>query len=85
MRTISATEAARNFSELLDAIERGDIVTVTRGRRPVAELRPPRRRTGRDLRRALSETQPPDAEFEAAVTESLALVVGEVEDPWADA
>jgi antitoxin (DNA-binding transcriptional repressor) of toxin-antitoxin stability system len=31
MRTITATEASRRFSDLLDAIERGDSVTVTRG------------------------------------------------------
>lgn len=34
MRTISATEASRRFSDLLDAIERGETVTVTRGSRP---------------------------------------------------
>ena len=35
MRTMSATEASRNFSDLLDAVERGETVTVTRGNRPV--------------------------------------------------
>jgi antitoxin (DNA-binding transcriptional repressor) of toxin-antitoxin stability system len=32
MRTMTATEASRNFAELLDAIERGETVTITRGR-----------------------------------------------------
>ncbi|MFN8031348.1 MAG: type II toxin-antitoxin system prevent-host-death family antitoxin, partial [Dermatophilaceae bacterium] len=44
MRTITATEAARRFSDLLDAIEAGESVTVTRGNKPIAELRPARRR-----------------------------------------
>src|SRR5882757_661341 len=46
MRTITATEASRNFSDLLDAIERGETVTITRGHHAVAEMRSVRRRTG---------------------------------------
>ncbi len=46
MRMITATEASRNFSDLLDAIERGETVTITRGHHAVAEMRPARRRTG---------------------------------------
>jgi len=46
MRTTTATEASRNFSDLLDAIERGETVTITRGHHAVAEVRPARRRTG---------------------------------------
>ena len=64
MRTITATEASRRFSELLDAIERGETVTVTRGNRPIAEIRPAPRRIGRSLREALVGTEPPD-EFKA--------------------
>ncbi len=37
MRTMTATEASQRFSDLLDAIERGESVVVTRGNRPVAE------------------------------------------------
>ena len=43
---MTATEASRNFSDLLDAIERGETVTITRGHHAVAEMRPARRRTG---------------------------------------
>lgn len=85
MRTISATEASRKFSDLLDAIERGEVVTVTRGNRPVAEIRPARRRTGKDLRAALSETSPPDDQFETDIADALAYVTNERADPWADA
>ncbi|MFI5840346.1 type II toxin-antitoxin system Phd/YefM family antitoxin [Catenuloplanes sp. NPDC051500] len=85
MRTISATEASRRFSDLLDAIERGETVTVTRGSRPIAEIRPAPRRTGRDLRAALSEVSPPDDEFERDVAEALTYVSSDRTDPWADA
>jgi prevent-host-death family protein len=85
MRTISATEASRKFSDLLDAIERGESVTVTRGNRPVAEIRPARRRTGRDLRAALAETSPPDDRFESAIAEALTYVSNDRTDPWAGA
>jgi prevent-host-death family protein len=83
MRTISATEASRKFSDLLDAIERGETVTVTRGNRPVAEIRPAHRRTGRDLRAALAETSPPDERFEAEIVDALTYVTNEPVDPWA--
>jgi prevent-host-death family protein len=85
MRTMTATEASRNFSDLLDAIERGETVTVTRGNRPVAEIRPARRRTGRDLRAALMEIPPPDVRFEADIAEALAYLDEDRADPWAAA
>ncbi|MEN2738191.1 type II toxin-antitoxin system prevent-host-death family antitoxin [Microbacterium sp. X-17] len=84
MRTISATEASRRFSELLDAIERGETVTVTRGNRAIAEVRPARSRTGRDLAAALAGIVPPDDEFEAAIVDAVAALDGGA-DPWADA
>lgn len=85
MRTISATEASRKFSDLLDAIERGESVTVTRGNRPIAEIRPAQPRTGRDLRAALAEIPPPDDQFASDVAEALTYVNEDRADPWADA
>ena len=67
VRTLTATEASRQFSTLLDSIEAGDIVVVTRGNRPIAEIRPVTRRTGQDLRTALEEIPPPDEKFIADV------------------
>lgn len=60
---MTATEASRRFSDLLDAIERGEIITITRGNHPVAEIRPARRRTGADLRAALADIPEPDERF----------------------
>lgn len=85
MRTITATEASRNFSDLLDAIERGEIVTITRGNHAVAEIGPARRRRGADLRAALDEIPPPDERFTESIAAALALLTSEGNDPWADA
>jgi antitoxin (DNA-binding transcriptional repressor) of toxin-antitoxin stability system len=85
VRTITATEASRGFSDLLDAIERGETVRITRGHHPVAEIGPARWRTGADLRVALAGVPPPDARFAAVVADALALVTTEERDPWADA
>ncbi len=85
MRTMTATEASRNFSDLLDAIERGETVIITRGRLPVAEIRPAKRRTGADLRAALEGIPPPDDRFADDIASALALIVNEGGDPWAGA
>ncbi|WP_019631116.1 type II toxin-antitoxin system Phd/YefM family antitoxin [Actinomadura atramentaria] len=85
MRTMTATEASRRFSDLLDAIEHGETITITRGHRPVAEIGPARRRTGADLRAALTGTAPPDDRFEADVDAARDLLTTEENDPWADA
>lgn len=89
MRTITATEASRRFSDLLDAIDQGETVIVTRGNRPIAELRPARSRTGRRLREALARIPPPDDRFESDITDALALIrndalSNQTADPWAD-
>jgi prevent-host-death family protein len=82
---MTATEASRKFSDLLDAIERGETVTITRGNQPVAEIGPARRRTGADLRAALTDVPPPDDGFATDISTALALLTPEGNDPWADA
>jgi prevent-host-death family protein len=85
MRTMTATEASRHFSDLLDAVERGERVTILRGSHPIAEIGPAHRRTGADLRTALEGTPPPDESFARDISAALAMVTSEVPDPWADA
>ena len=85
MRTVTATEASRHFSDLLDAVERGETVMIMRGSRPVAEIGPARRRTGADLRAALADTTPPDDAFARSISEAMSMVTSEESDPWADA
>ena len=85
MRTMTATEASRKFSDLLDAIERGETVTITRGHRAVAQIGPARRRTGADLRAALAGIPAPDDRFVDDIAGTVALLTTEGTDPWADA
>lgn len=81
---MSATEASRRFSDLLDAIEAGETVRVTRGNKPIAEIRPARHRTGRDLRLALADLDAPDEQFIGNVVEAIASLSQEVPDSWPD-
>ena len=85
MRTMTATEASRKFSDLLDAIERGETVTITRGNHAVAEIGPARRRTGADLRSALADIPVPDAGFADDIATAVALLDTDGGDPWGDA
>jgi prevent-host-death family protein len=82
---MTATEASRHFSDLLDAVERGETVTILRGSHPIAEIGPAHRRTGADLRAALKGAPPPDEDFARNISAALAMVTSEVPDPWADA
>jgi antitoxin (DNA-binding transcriptional repressor) of toxin-antitoxin stability system len=79
---ISATDAARGFSAMLDAVEAGERFTVLRGGRPVAEVGSPRVHTLGALRQALAPfSADPDW---AATTESvLAAANTPLQDPWA--
>ena len=37
-KVMTATEVARNFSDVLDAVVNGDEITITRGNKPIAVL-----------------------------------------------
>jgi len=84
MRTITATEASRGFSDLLDAVERGETVMVTRGSRTIAQIGPASVRTGRDLRAALAAVARLDDDLEADIASATSLLTEEG-DPWAGA
>jgi prevent-host-death family protein len=82
MRTMTATEASRKFSDLLDAVERGETFTITRGSRAVAEIVPARRRTGATLRAALADIPPPDDRFADDIASAVDLLSTEGGEPW---
>jgi prevent-host-death family protein len=66
---VSATEAARNLSDLLNRVRyRGERFTVVRGGEEVAEIVPAKQGSGvtlRALRRALAALPAPDDDFAA--------------------
>lgn len=81
MRQVTATEAARRFSELLDSVENGreSFVVVRRGR-AVATVGPAVGSTGRDLKDVLTRNRP-DAAWADELHE-LRESVGSETDPW---
>lgn len=62
MITVTATHAARNFATILDAVEHGETVVITRDGVPVGRLAPERRNTADRLKAALREN-PADPGF----------------------
>jgi antitoxin (DNA-binding transcriptional repressor) of toxin-antitoxin stability system len=54
-KTMTATEVARNFSEVLDLVEAGGEVEITRGKKVIARLSGQEQLTGKGLLRAVSD------------------------------
>jgi len=87
MRRISATEASRSFSRVLDQAEHdGESFVIERNGRPVAELRPaPKRSTVADLLEFLREAPLPDADFRGDMLDIIERSSRDIaRDPWAD-
>jgi antitoxin (DNA-binding transcriptional repressor) of toxin-antitoxin stability system len=59
MPDVTATDAARNFADLLDAIEhRGEHFTIVRRGKAIAHLEPMNRGLGSDVKALLSRHRP---------------------------
>ena len=68
MKDVTATEAARNFSALLDAIEhKKESFVVRRGGKAVARIGPASMSSGAELKKLLREG-PPDPDWERDLT-----------------
>lgn len=62
MKQLSATDASRRFSEVLDDVERaGESYIVVRHGRPIATIGPATGGTGKALKEALRAHRPDDA------------------------
>jgi antitoxin (DNA-binding transcriptional repressor) of toxin-antitoxin stability system len=85
IRSISATEAARSFSELLDRISyRGESFVIERGGEPVCEMShvKPLRFTGADLLSLLYALPKPDSGYWDALAEATKQRETVPESPW---
>jgi prevent-host-death family protein len=74
MDTITLAEAKAHLSELVDRIEAGDSIDITRRGKPVARLTPPerpRKRIDAALLQALTATMPPQTEEAAELVSSM--------------
>jgi prevent-host-death family protein len=74
MDRINLADAKAHLSELIDRVEAGDSIDITRRGKPVARLTAvarPRRRVDAILRRGLTATMPPQAEAAADLVRSM--------------
>lgn len=83
MKQLSATDAARQFSDVLDSVETdNETFVVVRHGRAVATIGPATAGTGRALKRALRD-RPPDSDWATELRE-LRDSVGTGTDRWRD-
>lgn len=86
MREISASEASRNFSALLDSAEHGETIVVTRAGQRVALISPAPRANGAALREVFRRWQGNpalDDAFTAQVAAAREAASAELDtDPW---
>lgn len=84
-RRVSATEAARSFSELLNRVRyRGETFIIERGGESICEIRPtgPARFTGADLMTLLHSLPAIDEDYLDAVEEVTRTQPLLPESPW---
>ncbi len=84
MNLVSASEASRNFADLLNRAERGETVVITRGGRRLAVIGPAPVSNGGEIREALTgwrERYPDDdPTFESDIAGARDLL--KMDDPW---
>lgn len=83
MARLSATEAARRFSEVLNRVAAGEEIEITRAGAPVAVIAPPRVRlmAAARFRELLAAAPPVDDDF-AADMRAIRREAGPPENPW---
>lgn len=88
MREMSASEASRKFSTVLDLAEHGETIVVTRSGRRVALIAPAPRANGAALREVFRRWQGNpalDGDFGQRVAAARTTVTPELDtDPWLD-
>lgn len=83
MKQVTATEAARRFSEVLDAVEHArETFLITRGGRVVASIAPAPAGNGEAVKELLRSYRP-DPELARELRETLDLL-GDRKLPWPD-
>ena len=82
MKVMTASDASRAFSAVLDEAERGETIVITRGGRRVATIAPASAATWGAFREALRDWSPlDDPTIEADVRAARDAITLD-EDPW---
>ncbi|MCL2455010.1 MAG: type II toxin-antitoxin system Phd/YefM family antitoxin [Micrococcales bacterium] len=88
MKTLTATEASRGFSALLDSIAQGgDDVTITRGGVPIVRMTAIKTHTWAQFKRGMGDlvsNNPRPDDGWADEVDALRALLTEPENPWAD-
>lgn len=88
MREMTASEASRSFSAVLDSAEHGETVVVTRAGRRIAAITPAPQTNGaalRDVFKRWHGNPALDDKFAAHVAATRGAVSAELDtDPWRD-
>jgi prevent-host-death family protein len=74
VETINLADAKAHLSELVDRVEAGDSIDITRRGKPVARLTAvakPRKRVDASLLQSLTATMPPQAQSAADLVRSI--------------
>lgn len=83
MTTITARDASRGFSRLLDRVEYdGEEFTVERDGQVVARIVPARTRTVAGFLARRASRQPLDDDFAADAVSASSLITADTPDPW---
>lgn len=86
MREITASEASRNFSAVLDSVEHGETIVVTRAGRRIASITAAPASNGAALNEVITRWRNTDAldeAFEERVAEARNSASAEQDsDPW---
>ncbi|WP_066932750.1 type II toxin-antitoxin system Phd/YefM family antitoxin [Microtetraspora fusca] len=86
MKVMSATEASRSFATVLDEVESGETIVVTRGGRRIAVIGPAPTAPGRMVKAFLARSAGKvDADFETDVAAAREAVDDEMRTLWPDA
>lgn len=83
MTRMTATEAARSFSDVLNRVATGEEVEITRSGAPVAVIAPPKARliSAERFRILIASAPRPDADFAEDLRTARANV-GPPDEPW---
>ncbi|ACZ31633.1 prevent-host-death family protein [Xylanimonas cellulosilytica DSM 15894] len=85
MRTVSIAELRQNPNPAFDAVERGETVIVTRYRKEIGRIVPPKRRrppTGREVMEAMRRSPLSDNSWAEDLARDRAAFDDEWRDPW---
>jgi prevent-host-death family protein len=80
---MTATDAARSFSDVLNRVAAGEEIEVTRSGAPVAVIAPPKARlvSAARFRELIASAPRPDDEFASDVRAARASI-GVADNPW---